>query len=96
MTLMKYITVVNLLKKTNCNVNIAVAEVKYLVLQIQLLLMLLETRHPMLAIQSKKESYDTNILNIDAKFFTTPECNKFIAEILDKKGKTLVDKSDIR
>lgn len=50
----------------------------------------------MLAIQSKKESYDTNILNIDAKFFTTPECNKFIAEILDKKGKTLVDKSDIR
>ena len=34
MTLMKYITVVNLLKKTNCNVNIAVAEVKYLVLQI--------------------------------------------------------------
>ena len=76
-------------------------KVKHLVLLIQLLLLLLilvKTRYPTLVIQSKKkENYDAKKLEIEFKYLTTSDYNKFKNEIIDNKikEKNLVKKSDI-
>ena len=49
----------------------------------------------MLVIKSKKTDYDAKISDIEAKYFTTSDYNKFTNKILDKKIKELVEKSDI-
>ena len=89
MTLMKYITVVNLLKnliiikhccgrsRISSGTDLATTNA-------------VRNKTPNLSGLVKKESYDTKISDIDTKFFTTSDCNKFIAEILHKKGKTLL------
>ena len=41
----------------------------------------------MLLIQSKKRDYDTKILDIEKKYFTTPDYDKFMGEAIDAKVK---------
>ena len=45
----------------------------------------------------KKKGYDTKIKDIEWKYFTTADCNKFTRDILyvKTKQKELVNKSDI-
>ena len=45
----------------------------------------------------KKKVYDTKILHIEGKYFTTSDYNKFMSDILDAKvkEKELLDKSNI-
>ena len=44
-----------------------------------------------------KTDYDAKILDIESKYFTTADHNKFISQALDAKikQKRLIDKSDI-
>ena len=45
----------------------------------------------------KKRDYDTNITDIDGKYFTTIDYNKYINDILESKRKlkNLIDQTDI-
>ena len=47
--------------------------------------------------KKKKTDYDAKILDIESKYFTTADHNKFISQTLDAKikQKRLIDKSDI-
>ena len=60
------------------------------------LIMLLKLRYPQLVVLSTKKDHDAKISEIEAKYFTTSDCNKYTGEIFDRKikEKDLVDKSD--
>ena len=64
------------------------SNVKYLVLLTWLqllLLLLLKTKYLMLVIQLKKTDYDAKIAEMEKKYFTTSDYNKFMNNILDTK-----------
>ena len=58
--------------------------------------MLLKKKYQSLVVPSKRD-YDAEILDIEIKYFTILDYNKFTSEILNAKikEKKLVDKSDI-
>ena len=84
MTLIKYLTLVNLIK-TNYNVNITEVEGKIPSNTDLTTINAARIKNPNVSDLVKKASYDTKILDIDTKYFTASDYNKFTAEILDKK-----------
>ena len=72
-------------------------KLKYLVLLASLLLLLLMLLIPSSSYLVNKTDYDAKISDIEPKYFTTSDYNKFTVEILNAKitEKELVDKSDI-
>ena len=73
---MKYITLVNLLKKTNDNVNITEVEGKIPSIIDLAATNAVRNKTPNVSNLGKKESYDTKLSDIDTKIFI---------KILDKK-----------
>lgn len=66
---------------------------KYLKLLAQLLLLLVENKIPSVSDVVKEAVFDTNILDIEAKHFTTFDDNNFMENMLNikKKEKRLFD-----
>ena len=56
-----------------------------------------ENKIPNVSNPVKKTDYDAKILDINSKYFTSPDYNKFTSQTLDAKikQKEIVDKSDI-
>ena len=90
--------ITNLATKTTLNTKIKEVKVKYLVLLTQLLKLLLmpmKIKYLVLVIQLKKTDYNTKVNEIEKKitdhyhdkYITTPEFNKFTAEIFDLRLK---------
>ena len=49
--------------------------------------MQLKLRYPQLVVLSTKKDYDAKISEIEAKYFTTSDYNKYMGEIFDRKIK---------
>ena len=67
---MKYITLVNLLKKTNGNVNITEVEGKITSIIDLTTTNVVRNKTPNVSNLGKKESYDTKISDIDTKYLS--------------------------
>ena len=67
---MKYITLVNLLKKTNDNVNITEVEGKITSIIDLTTTNAVKNKTPNVSNLGKKESYDTKISDIDTKYLS--------------------------
>ena len=67
---MKYITLVNLLKKTNGNVNITEVEGKITSILDLTTTNAVRNKTPNVSNLGKKESYDTKISDIDTKYLS--------------------------